>query len=158
MRQDRKIRIAFAALGGWDTHSGQGLATGRLPTALKAMADGLVALKEGLGQAWRQTVVLTATEFGRTVAANGTNGTDHGTASVAMMLGGAVAGGRVIADWPGLAIERQFERRDLAPTMDLRAILKGVLIEHLALTADAVDRVVFPDSRGVRPRRELVRT
>ncbi len=150
-------RVAVLELGGWDTHSGQGVSNGRLALALRALADGMAALKEGLGATWRQTAVLTATEFGRTVAVNGTGGTDHGTASVAFLLGGAVAGGKVVADWPGLAPDKQFERRDLAPTLDLRAIVKGVLVEHLALPTDAIDRVVFPDSRGIRPQREIVR-
>lgn len=150
-------RVAVLELGGWDTHSGQGLANGRLAAALRALSDGLVALKEGLGTAWQQTVMLTATEFGRTVAPNGTGGTDHGTASVALLAGGAVNGGRVVAQWPGLAIDRQFERRDLAPTMDLRAVIKGVLTDHLRLPAAAVDRTVFPDSREVRAERELLK-
>ena len=93
------------------------------------------ALKESLGPVWRKTVVLVATEFGRTAAINGTRGTDHGTGAAAFLLGGAVAGGRVIADWPGLARANLLENRDLKPTRDLRTVMKGVLRDHLGVPA-----------------------
>ncbi|HSV82071.1 MAG TPA: DUF1501 domain-containing protein, partial [Ramlibacter sp.] len=103
-------RIAMIETSGWDTHSGQ---HARLATQLRGL-DGLIgALREGLGAAWAQTVVVVATEFGRTVAANGTGGTDHGTAAAAMVIGGAVQGGRILTDWPGLAQANLFEGRDL---------------------------------------------
>ena len=92
-------RIAALEIGGWDTHTAQ---PQRLAGVLRQLDTGLAALKTGLGEAWRQTAVLTMTEFGRTVRMNGTRGTDHGTGTVAFVLGGAVAGGRVVADWPGL--------------------------------------------------------
>jgi uncharacterized protein (DUF1501 family) len=140
-------RVAVLEVGGWDTHANQGVLTGRLAGQLRGFNDGLAALKEGLGAAWRQTAVICATEFGRTVAVNGTNGTDHGTGGAAFLLGGAIDGGRVVAKWPGLAANRLFEGRDLMPTLDLRAVFKALLTEHLGLPSDAIERVVFPESR-----------
>jgi uncharacterized protein (DUF1501 family) len=102
--------------------------------------------------------VAIATEFGRTVAINGTNGTDHGTAGVAFIAGGNINGGRVVTRWPGLGASQLFEGRDLAPTMDLRAPLKAVLRTHLGLPTDAIDRAIFPDSRAVAALPDLVRT
>ena len=127
-------RLAAMELGGWDTHGNQ---AGRLAGPLRQLDAGLVALRDGLGPVWRRTVVLVMTEFGRTVRPNGTNGTDHGTGTVAFVLGGNVAGGRVRGDWPGLATGQLFEGRDLAPTTDLRSITKGVLAQHLGLSAAA---------------------
>ncbi len=130
---------------------------GRLNATLRQLDAGLVALRQGLGEAWRDTVVLAITEFGRTVRANGTRGTDHGTGTVAFVAGGAVAGGRVRADWPGLAEDQLFENRDLAPTMDLRALAKGSAAPaHLGLAGAALDRV-FPGSADAPPVRGLLR-
>jgi len=106
---------------------------------------------------WRSTVVLLATEFGRTAAINGTRGTDHGTGAAAFLLGGAVAGGRVLADWPGLARGNLLDDRDLKPTRDLRTVMKGVLRDHLGVPASALDGQVFPDSTGARPMDGLIR-
>ena len=145
-------RIAALEIGGWDTHAAQ---AGRLRGPLKQLDDGMAALKQGLGPVWQQTVVLVMTEFGRTARINGTKGTDHGTGSVAFVLGGAVAGGRVIADWPGLGPGRLFENRDLAPTTDLRAVAKGLLAAHLRLGTTALGQV-FPGSDTVAPTRGLV--
>ncbi|MGE3932241.1 MAG: DUF1501 domain-containing protein [Rhodospirillaceae bacterium] len=153
----RGPRVAALDVGGWDTHAGQGAATGRLAGRLGALAAGIDILKAGLGPAWRQTVVAIVTEFGRTAAPNGTGGTDHGTASVAFLAGGAVAGGRVVARWPGLTPDRLFEGRDLAPTMDMRAVLKGVLTAHLGVGKRETDSVIFPDSAGIRPFEPLLR-
>jgi uncharacterized protein (DUF1501 family) len=135
-------RVAAMELGGWDTHAGQ---ANRLRPLLTSLDDGLAALKLGLGEAWAKTAVLVATEFGRTVRPNGNNGTDHGTGGVAFVLGGAVAGGRVLADWPGLGGDGLLENRDLAPTRDLRSVAKGLLRSHLKLP-DAAVAVAFPDS------------
>ena len=150
-------RIAAMDIGGWDTHANQGAARGRLAQVLQTLDEGLQALAAGLGPAWRETVVLVATEFGRTVEPNGTGGTDHGTGGVAFLLGGAVQGGRVVADWPGLSSARLFEGRDLAPTTDLRAVAKAVLVDHLRLPSAAVDAQVFPVSAGLRPVTGLIR-
>jgi uncharacterized protein (DUF1501 family) len=152
----RGPRIAAIDVGGWDTHAGQGVLTGRLAAALKGLGDGLAALAEAMKPVWHDTVVVVATEFGRTVAPNGTGGTDHGTAGAAFLLGGAVAGGRVVADWPGLAGAQLYEGRDLAPTVDLRAALKAMAIGHLGLPRDAVERVVFPESGAVTPLADLL--
>jgi uncharacterized protein (DUF1501 family) len=147
-------RIAAAEIGGWDTHVAQ---VPRLTRVLKDLDAGLAALKDGLGPAWQQTAVLVMTEFGRTARINGTKGTDHGTATVAFVLGGAVAGGRIAADWPGLGAGKLLEDRDLQPTQDLRAVAKGLLAQHLGLGAEAL-ATVFPDSATVQPMAGLIRT
>ncbi|MCC6469233.1 MAG: DUF1501 domain-containing protein [Alphaproteobacteria bacterium] len=157
MAPDNGARVAVLDVGGWDTHANQGAARGRLALVLQILAEGMVALRDGLGPAWDKTVVLVATEFGRTVQVNGTGGTDHGTGGVAFLLGGAVAGGRVVADWPGLSPAKLFEGRDLMPTTDLRAVAKAVLIDHLRLPAASVDAQVFPSSAAVKPMAKLVR-
>jgi uncharacterized protein (DUF1501 family) len=131
-------RIAALEIGGWDTLTGQ---TNRLTGPLKQLDAGLVALKTTLGPAWAQTAVLVMTEFGRTARVNGTKGTDHGTATVAFIVGDAIAGGRIQATWPGLGAGQLFDNRDLAPTTDLRAV--AMLAAHLGLDAGALSRV-FP--------------
>ncbi|MFO0997749.1 MAG: DUF1501 domain-containing protein [Alphaproteobacteria bacterium] len=148
-------RIAVLELSGWDTHSQQG---GRLPAVLGALDAGLAGLAQTLGPAWSKTVVVAVTEFGRTAAPNGTGGTDHGTAGVALMAGGAVAGGRVVADWPGLSAGALYQGRDLAPTTDLRSVLKGVLRAHLSLRDDALSQRVFPGSAEAKPADGIIRT
>lgn len=147
-------RIAAMDIGGWDTHTAQ---NARLTQMLKALDDALAAFQESLGTAWRRSVIVVATEFGRTARQNGSGGTDHGTASVALLSGGAVNGGRVLGDWPGLAEAKLHQGRDLAPTTDLRAILKAVLFAHLGIARAQLDRDVFPDSGDVAPRRDLVK-
>jgi uncharacterized protein (DUF1501 family) len=146
-------RVAALELDGWDTHAAQ---PARLAAMLRQLDAGLAALRQGLGPVWQQSAMLCMTEFGRTVRVNGTRGTDHGTGSVALLLGGAVAGGRVRADWPGLGPGRLFEDRDLAPTTDLRAIAKRVLVEHLGITRNALAEVV-PDSAAAPPMSGLIR-
>jgi uncharacterized protein (DUF1501 family) len=148
-------RLAAIDMGGWDTHANQGHEKGRLANNLKLLAEGLAAYRREMGPVWSDTAVLVITEFGRTVHANGSGGTDHGTASVAFLLGGSVAGGRIAGDWPGLA--RLYEGRDLMPANDLRALLKGTLEAQLGLDARTLDTVVFPESRGVAALRGLVR-
>jgi len=157
LRQEDGPRVAVFDTSGWDTHANEGAAQGQLAGRLAALDAGLVTLKQELGAAWNDTAVLLVTEFGRTAAINGTRGTDHGTATAAFLLGGAVAGGRVIADWPGLSARALYEGRDLAPTLDLRSLLKGVLAEHLSVPARALEDAVFPDSTAAKPLRGLVR-
>ena len=128
----------------------------RLEQPLHQLDTGLGALKTALGPAWRRTAVLVVTEFGRTARVNGDKGTDHGTATVAFVLGGAVAGGRVRADWPGLGSGKLFENRDLAPTVDVRAVAKGLLAGHLGLGQAALAQV-FPGSGSVAPTGGLLR-
>ncbi len=146
-------RVAALEAGGWDTHAAQAQ---RLDAPLRQLDAGLVALKAGLGGAWAQTAVLVMTEFGRTARVNGTGGTDHGTAGVAFVLGGAVAGGRVAGTWPGLGTGKLFEDRDLDPTTDLRAVAMGLLGGHLGVPAAAMD-AVFPGSGGVSAMGGLLR-
>jgi uncharacterized protein (DUF1501 family) len=151
LRQEDGPNIAALEFSGWDTHANQGLAGGALDRLLGQLADGLVAFRSEIDGAWTGTTVVVMTEFGRTARPNGTRGTDHGTAGCAFVAGGAVAGGRVIADWPGLAERDLFEGRDLAPTLDLRALFKGVLSEQYGLSASALETSVFPRSAAIAP-------
>jgi uncharacterized protein (DUF1501 family) len=151
------LRIAVLEVGGWDTHANQGASTGQLANQLRNLDAALVALKDSLGPAWPRTVVLVATEFGREVAVNGTQGTDHGTGGAAFLLGGAVRGGRVITDWPGLAKPQRHEGRDLKITTDLRAVMKGVLGDHLRWSGASMEKAVFPGSSDVKGLRDLTR-
>jgi len=141
--------------GGWDTHSGQ---TYRLTAQLKALDAMVAALRDNLGPVWDQTVVVVATEFGRTAAANGTGGTDHGTGSAAMLFGGAVKGGRVIADWPGLSQPSLYEARDLKPTTRLDAVIAGAAAESFGIEPERVAKALFPTPSAVRPIEGLIRT
>lgn len=134
-------RIASLSLGGWDTHQAQ---ASTLPKQLAALSDLTLAIKQGLGQEWRRTLVLGLTEFGRTARENGTMGTDHGTGGVMIALGGAVRGGRVLGDWPGLGEGDLLAQRDLLPTRDLRAFAAHALRGLFGLEAGALEQVVFP--------------
>jgi uncharacterized protein (DUF1501 family) len=149
--------VAVFDTTGWDTHFNEGGAQGQLRTRLSVLDESLRTLKETLGDVWPRTVVLLATEFGRTAAANGTRGTDHGTASAAFLLGGAVAGGRVLVDWPGLSARALYQQRDLKPTLDLRSVMKSVLHDHLQVASRALDTDVFPDSRAAPYITDLLR-
>lgn len=146
-------RIAAFQLEGWDTHGNQ---VNGLKAPLTGLDNGLAALKAAMGPAWRNTMVVVMTEFGRTAAMNGTNGTDHGTATAAFILGGNVAGGKVVATWPGLRGGQLFENRDLAPTMDIRSVAKGALAAHLGLSDAALARV-FPASSAAAPLNGITR-
>ncbi len=146
-------RVAALEIGGWDTHAQQ---INRIQQPLQALDSGIAELRRNLGAAWADTAVLVVTEFGRTARANGNRGTDHGTGGVAFLLGGAVAGGRVLADWPGLTRDGLLDNRDLRPTTDLRAIAKALLRDHLRLPGRAVAQA-FPESGAVQPLRGLVR-
>jgi uncharacterized protein (DUF1501 family) len=149
-------RIGALALDGWDTHYNEGIATGRLAQLLGALDGALAAVRDNMGAAWRETVVVLITEFGRTARINGTDGTDHGTATTMLLAGGALKGGRVIADWPGLKTASLLENRDLKPTTDVRAVLKGLLMEHLRADDRVLTADVFPGSDDVRPVAGLV--
>jgi uncharacterized protein (DUF1501 family) len=156
LAQPEGPRVGALALDGWDTHFNEGIAQGRLSQLLGSLDDALAAIKTNMGPAWRETVVALATEFGRTARINGTDGTDHGTATVALIAGGALKGGRVVADWPGLKLAKLHDGRDLAPTTDLRAVLKGVLKDHLRADDRTLAQNVFPGSDGVKPMAGLV--
>jgi uncharacterized protein (DUF1501 family) len=149
-------RIGALGYNGWDTHANEGVIHGQLAGRLAGLDAAIKAFAEGMGPAWRETAVVIVTEFGRTVHVNGTDGTDHGTATVALLVGGAVKGGRVIADWPGLAEKSLYEGRDLKPTRDLRAVLKGALRDHLGIPAGVLASAVFPESRTIVPLEGLI--
>ena len=148
--------IAVLSLDGFDTHANQGAAEGQLANRLGVL-DGVIAgLQSGLGDQWRKTVVVAATEFGRTARVNGTLGTDHGTASTLILAGGALKPGGIVGDWPTLTRPALFEDRDLKPTLDIRQVFKGVLIEHLGVDRRALDEIVFPASATAPPVRGLI--
>lgn len=149
-------RIAVLSLDGWDTHTNEGAEDGRLAGLLGALDGALETLAVGIQEIWRDTAIVVLTEFGRTAEANGNNGTDHGTGTVALLLGGAVAGGRVVSDWPGLGPTQLLDGRDLNPTIDLRGILKGVLQDHLGLSALLLADMVFPESFAIDPVAGLI--
>lgn len=148
-------RIALIESGGWDTHANQ---RGRLTAQLRGLDALLAALKSGLGGEWANTLVIVATEFGRTAAPNGTGGTDHGTGSAAILLGGKVAGGRVLTDWPGLAPAALLEGRDLRPTLALDALIATALAQHYDLGSTRLLARLFPDSKESPLRTQLIRT
>jgi uncharacterized protein (DUF1501 family) len=150
-------RIGALAFDGWDTHVNEGAINGRLASLLAALDGALEAIETNMGDAWSDTIVAVITEFGRTARINGGAGTDHGTGTVLLLAGGTLKGGRVIADWPGLKDSDLLERRDLRPTTDLRAVLKGVLWDHLGVPGSALDDVVFPDGNSIRPMTGLLR-
>jgi len=147
-------RIAMIETGGWDTHSAQ---TGRLAAQLKALDTMMAALRDDLGPVWAKTTVVVATEFGRTAAANGTGGTDHGTGSAAMLLGGAVKGQRVLADWPGLANGSLYEGRDLKATTGLDTLIANAASETFGLDPVHTFQALFPQNHGASSLPRLLR-
>jgi uncharacterized protein (DUF1501 family) len=138
------LQVAFADIGGWDTHANQGSARGQLANRLKDFGDGISALYRDLGDRMRNVVIVTMTEFGRAVRQNGSGGTDHGHASCMFVAGGGVKGGKVYGQWPGLAMEQLYEGRDLALTTDFRTVFSEILVAHLR--AREISRV-FPGFR-----------
>jgi len=149
-------RVGAVGFVGWDTHINEGAASGQLANLLGVLDGALAAVETNMGDAWRETVIVAVTEFGRTARINGTDGTDHGTGTVAFLAGGALRGGRVVADWPGLKTAQLHEGRDLRPTTDLRSVLKGLLRDHLRVREDALASTVFPDSAEAAPMAGLV--
>jgi uncharacterized protein (DUF1501 family) len=149
-------RVGALALDGWDTHINEGAVTGRLSQLLGALDAALAAIETNMGASWTETVVTLITEFGRTARINGNDGTDHGTATVALLVGGALKGGRVVADWPGLREADLHEKRDLKATTDLRAVLKGLLRDHLRVDDRVLAADIFPGSDGVEGIEGLV--
>jgi uncharacterized protein (DUF1501 family) len=158
MKSKEGARIAVIELTGWDTHANQGAERGLLATRLAGLDNAIDTLRVELGDAWKRTAVLIATEFGRTVAINGTRGTDHGTGTCAFLVGGAVNGGRISADWPGLANENLYQGRDLYPTVDLRSICKSVLADHIGIAEAQLETRIFPESRGAKRIDGLIRS
>ena len=143
--------IAVLSLDGFDTHANQGADNGQLANRLAIVDNVIAGLQTGLGDQWANTVVVMATEFGRTARINGTKGTDHGTASCMVLAGGALKSGGIVGDWPTLQQGRLFENRDLAPTLDVRSVFKGVLAEHMGIDRRALEATVFPNSAEARP-------
>jgi uncharacterized protein (DUF1501 family) len=158
MKEPGGPAVAVVESGGWDTHAGQAGALGPLQRNLRSLDSAVTALADGMGERWTDTAVLIVTEFGRTVARNGTGGTDHGTGGAAFLVGGAVAGGRVIADWPGLKPADLYAGRDLAPTRDLRSVMKAVLRDHMGVEDAHLEREVFPGSGTAKVVEGLFRT
>jgi len=158
MAADDGPRIAAMAFDGWDTHENEGGAKGRLFNLLTGLDGALAEFEKSLGSAWDQTAIVVMTEFGRTAQVNGTTGTDHGTGTLTFLAGGAVAGGRVIADWPGLKTANLYQSRDLNPTTDLRSVLKGLLADQFGLGDQQLTQNIFPDSTGVKALKGLIRS
>jgi uncharacterized protein (DUF1501 family) len=156
LRQATGPNVAAVEFSGWDTHANQGIAGGALDRLLGQLADGLVAFRTEMGTSWVDTTVVVMTEFGRTARPNGTRGTDHGTAGAGFVIGPRLARSAVLSDWPGLAQNSLYEGRDLKPTLDTRAVLKGAIAGTLDLTSSQADRV-FPDSAGARGMYEMMR-
>jgi uncharacterized protein (DUF1501 family) len=156
MVQPGGVQVAAVSVDNFDTHANQGAAEGQLATRLAYVDAFLDGLHTGLGPSWPDTVVVMATEFGRTARVNGTKGTDHGTASTALVLGGALKPGGIIGDWPTLRQASLFENRDTYPTLDMRGLFKGLLRDHMGVERAALDRTVFPDSAGVAAMSGLV--
>ncbi len=148
---------AVMELGGWDSHAKQGVLTGDLAINMDNLASGVLALKKSLGSNWDRTIVALVTEFGRTARFNGSGGTDHGSGTAAFLAGGNVNGGRVIADWPGLANNNLLDGRDLAITTDIRTLFKGLAQDHLKISTQSLNADVFPDSSDLVPMADLVR-
>ncbi|KRE23869.1 hypothetical protein ASE66_00935 [Bosea sp. Root483D1] len=149
-------RIAALAFEGWDTHANEGGAKGRLASLLGGLDGALATFESGLKPVWKDTVVMVVTEFGRTARVNGTVGTDHGTGTVAFLVGGAIKGKRMIADWPGLRPEQLHEQRDLRPTTDIRAVAKGVVADLFGLSGPVLAEKVFPGTADLKPMQGLV--
>ncbi len=148
-------RIAMIETGGWDTHTGQ---EGHLARQLKSLDALIATLRDGLGENWQKTTVLVATEFGRTAAANGTGGTDHGTGSAAMILGGDVKGGRVLSDWPSLNQSNLYEGRDLKPTLNLDTLIASIAAASFGVDADKVAKTLFPNNSNSKLIDGLIKT
>ena len=151
-------RVAFTSSGGWDTHAGQSAVYGPLWQAMTSLDGGLAAFRQEVGdEVWSKTAIVFVTEFGRTVAMNGSNGTDHGTAGALFLVGGAVKGGQIHTDWPGLKASQLYEGRDLMPTRDMRSVFKGLLSDHLGVSAQRIESDVFADSAGIDAMSDLLR-
>lgn len=156
LARDDGPRIAGLAFEGWDTHANEGGVKGQLANRLRGLDDALGVFATTLGPKWKDTAVMVVTEFGRTAHINGTLGTDHGTGTVVLLAGGAIRGGRVIADWPGLSESALLDGRDLKPTTDVRAVAKGILADLFGAPAGYLGREVFPDTASLAPLKDLV--
>jgi len=151
MVKDSSIKLAFLALGGWDTHVNQGGSQGQLAGRLKPLGEGLATLVQGLGSVYQDTAIVVMSEFGRTVHENGDGGTDHGHGNVMWTLGGQIKGGKVYGEWPGVSIGKLYQGRDLAISTDFRDVIVSLLEGHLQLD-DAKIHQVFP---GYTPSQKI---
>jgi uncharacterized protein (DUF1501 family) len=149
-------QLAAVSLDGFDTHANQGSTQGQLATRLAYLDAVLDGVSKGMGPGWKDTAVVVVTEFGRTAHVNGTGGTDHGTASTALLLGGALKKGGIVGDWPTLSQAKLFENRDTAPTLDMRGLFKGLLVGQFGMDRRALDTAVFPGSEAVAPTTGLI--
>jgi uncharacterized protein (DUF1501 family) len=156
MIQDDGPQVAAVSIDGFDTHANQGSSQGQLATRLAYLDAALDGLADGLGPAWKDTAVIVVTEFGRTARVNGTAGTDHGTASTALLLGGALKPGGIVGDWPTLAQGKLFEDRDTYPATDMRGVFKGLLTDQFGIDRRALDTAIFPGSADVAPTPGIV--
>jgi len=156
MIQDGGPQVAAVSIDGFDTHANQGASQGQLATRLAYLDAMLDGLAQGMGPGWKDTAVVVVTEFGRTARINGTAGTDHGTASTALLLGGALKRGGIVGDWPTLAQGKLFEDRDTAPALDMRGLFKGLLVDQFGVDRRALDTGVFPASADVTPVQGIV--
>jgi uncharacterized protein (DUF1501 family) len=150
-------RIAVLCIDGWDTHTDQGGAHGLHADLLAELDTAISDFRSCVGSAWQNTLMVCATEFGRTVRINGDGGTDHGVGTVTLLAGGAVNGGKVFGDWPGLAPGQLYEGSDLRPTTDLRSVFKGILRDHLGVPTNMLNNTIFPASTGALPLSNLVK-
>ena len=149
-------QVAAVSIDGFDTHANQGSSQGQLATRLAYLDAALDGLADGMGPGWKDTAVIVVTEFGRTARINGTAGTDHGTASTALLLGGALKPGGIVGDWPTLGQGKLFEDRDTAPTLDMRGLFKGLLAAQYGVDRRALDTAIFPDSAAIAPATGLI--
>jgi uncharacterized protein (DUF1501 family) len=156
MALDDGPRIAAMTFDGWDTHANEGGASGRLNQLLSGLDGAFDEYQKALGMKWKDTTIIAITEFGRTARINGTSGTDHGTGTVAFLAGGALKGGRMIADWPGLKESQLYQNRDLMPTTDIRAVLKGILADQFGCSESTLANSVFPETGLMRPMKGLI--
>jgi len=143
MAEENGPGVGMVALDGWDTHDKQ---ENKLTDNFAALDEALVSLKVALGSSWQKSCIVIASEFGRTAAANGTKGTDHGTGGLMMLIGGAVKGGKLYGEWPGVKKSELYEKRDLYPANDIAAVLKGVLRDHLGVSRAVLEAKIFPNS------------
>lgn len=142
-------RIATIDFEGFDTHTRQNT---RLSQLLKGLDDGIQAYRDNTDDnIWKDTIIYVVSEFGRTAKPNGSNGTDHGTAGLAMVIGGNIEGGRIITKWPGLSENQLYQGRDLNPTIDLRSISKNILTSHYNISPNIIDRYILPNSLNLTP-------
>ncbi|HTX48850.1 MAG TPA: DUF1501 domain-containing protein [Caulobacteraceae bacterium] len=151
MIQDGGPQVAAVSIDGFDTHANQGSSQGQLANRLAYLDAALDGISDGMGPAWKDTAMIVVTEFGRTAHVNGTAGTDHGTASTALLLGGALKRGGIVGDWPTLAQGKLFENRDTYPTIDMRGVFKGLLVDQFGVDRRALDTAIFPGSADVAP-------